>query len=965
MRPRVLTNLGGTLRTRFTEFGDPSDLAEAITTERSAVAAARLMHLDCLPALSNLGAALAAQYELDGKPADLDEAITLLREAVAAVPEQSRDRPGFLSNLGAALLSQFERTNELPHVDEAIAIGREAVKAAPSSSSSRPEYLSNLSGALRTRFDCVGQLDDLDAAVRAGREAVESTTPQHYNRRLYLSNLSAALGARFEQTGQSDDLDEAVAAARIAVTDSSPSEPDRPMLLLNLSGELRRRFDHTEGLPDLAEAISTARDAVDAAPPDHPDRPMLLANLAGALGTRFNHTEEPADLDMAIALEHEAVEATSPEHHHYAAYLSNYGASLGRRFEHTRRRADLDTAITMSEDAAAATPSEHPERARCLSNLGAMLQYRFTLTGKTADLDAAITAFRDATRVVPAPPGIRMLAGQRWGHAAADAQRFDSAADGFEAAVTLLPLLAWHGLPPDTRQHHLTTWSGLAADAAACAVRAGRHERAVELLDAGRSVLWTQTLNLRTDLSDLAEAAAAAGQPELVDRLGEVRRLLDAPLPDTVGPADEHWQRLYPARRHAVDDRIRLARELDSLLARVRALSGFEHFLLPQPFSQLGTAAADGPVVIVNTSRHGCHALVIEPTGVQVLDLRKLIHSQVIDQARRHRRAVASSVSPRSARDLKGSADSNDDTVLDVLGWLWDTVAEPVLSHLGHTRRPPADVAWPRLWWCPAGPMTMLPLHAAGRHRHQWTVGTAIDADTVPDRVVSSYAPTLTSLRRARTAVRPAGTPRLLAVGMPTTPDASDLPDVPRELDGIQHLITTRLQNPIRDRTDSEPPGPHSQPTIGRVLTELPNHAWLHLACHGSQHPTDPTASAFHLADGPLRISDLIDRADPGPRELAFLSACQTATGSTRIPDEALHLAAAIQLIGYRHVIATQWSIVDSTAPDIAHSVYEGLASGTPSADNAARALHNAVTTLRALHPAKPVAWAPYLHTGP
>ena len=742
---------------------------------------------------------LAAQYE----PAGLDEAITLLREAVAAVPEQSPDRPGFLSNLGAALLSQFERTNELAHLDEAIAIGRVAMDTAPSSSSSRPEYLSNLSGALRTRFDCVGRLDDLDAAVIAGREAVESTSPRHYNRRLYLSNLSAALGARFEQTGQSDDLDEAVAAGRIAVTDGSPSEPDRPLLLLNLSGALRRRFDHTEWLPDLAEAVSTARDAVDAVPPDHPDRPMLLANLAGALGTRFSHTEELADLDMAIALEHEAVEATSPEHHHYAAYLSNYGASLGRRFEHTGRRADLDAAITISENAAAASPPEHPGRARCLSNLGAMLQYRYTLTRESADLDAAINAFRDATRVVSAPPRIRMLAGQRWGHAAADAQRFDSAADGFDAAVTLMPLLAWHGLPPDTRQDHLTTWSGLAADAAACAVRAGRHERAVELLDAGRSVLWTQTLNLRTNLSDLAEAAAAAGEPELVDRLGEVRRLLDAPLPDTVAPADKHWQRLYVARRHAVDDRIHLAREFDSLLARVRALSGFEHFLLPEPFSQLGTAAADGPVVIVNTSRHGCHALVIEPTGMQVLDLPELIHSHVIDQTRRHRQAVASSASPRSPRDIKGSPHSNDDTVLDILRWLWDTVAQPVLSHLGHTGQPPADVAWPRLWWCPAGPMTMLPLHAAGRHRDQRKAGT--DAETVPDLVVSSYTPTLTSLLRARSAMRPAGTPRVLAVGMPTTPDAGDLPHVPRELDGIQDLITTRLQNPIRDRTNSAP----------------------------------------------------------------------------------------------------------------------------------------------------------------
>lgn len=103
-----------------------------------------------------------------------------------------------------------------------------------------------------------------------------------------------------------------------------------------------------------------------------------------------------------------------------------------------------------------------------------------------------------------------------------------------------------------------------------------------------------------------------------------------------------------------------------------------------------------------------------------------------------------------------------------------------------------------------------------------------------------------------------------------------------------------------------------------------------------------------------------------GPRELAFLSACQTATGSTQAPDEAIHLAAAIQLLGYRHVIATLWSIYDSPAPDIADTVYAALtATGRPDANYAAHALHHAVTALRAKYPTEPLAWAPYLHTGP
>jgi len=82
--------------------------------------------------------------------------------------------------------------------------------------------------------------------------------------------------------------------------------------------------------------------------------------------------------------------------------------------------------------------------------------------------------------------------------------------------------------------------------------------------------------------------------------------------------------------------------------------------------------------------------------------------------------------------------------------------------------------------------------------------------------------------------------------------------------------------------------------------------------------------------------------------------------------DEAIHLAAAMQLLGYRHVIATLWSIYDFSTPDIAADVYAALtATGTPDADRAAQALHHAVATARTKHPTEPLAWAPYLHIGP
>ncbi len=455
-------------------------------------------------------------------------------------------------------------------------------------------------------------------------------------------------------------------------------------------------------------------------------------------------------------------------------------------------------------------------------------------------------------------------------------------------------------------------------------------------------MLWGQLLNLRTDLTELAER-----EPALAARLDQIRTLLDTPLPATsaavAGP--DSIETLHAEQNRVAEERMRLAREFDDLVGRIRAVDGFEHFLEATSFTQLRAAASAGPVAIVNTSRHGCHALLVSDTDVQVVDLPGLTHQKVVTQAN-----ALVGILTRATGSNRPFLERERDrhTILDILAWLWDKIAEPVLTRLGYTGPPAPGEAWPRMWWCPTGRLALLPLHAAGHYpRHKAEVA---GTDTVPDRVISSYTSTLTALLRARATPASTEKPALLAVGMPTTPGAGALPAVPAELDRIhaRYPIATRLQD-----DDNEP-------TIARVLAELSRHAWVHLSCHGSQHFRDPMASAFWLTDGPLRIADLIQNA-AGPRELAFLSACETATGDLRTVDEAIHLAASMQLLGYRNVIATMWSIYDSLAPQIADTVYDALSSTS----DVAYALHQAVANLRAQHPTDPLAWAPYLHTGP
>ncbi len=960
-----LSNLGGALGALFERSGQQADLDDAITLGREAVATTPPDHPDHPTCLSNLGNALLNRFERTGQQADLDDAITLGREAVATTPPDHPYHPLHLATLGLALRTRFERSGQQADLDDAITLGREAVATTPLGHPARGKCLVNLGGALQRRFQRSGQQADLELAITTYRNAVDDTPPNHPERLMYLSNLGGALLTRFEFTSQQADLDDAITTCRNAVDDTPPNHPERPMYQANLALALRDRFKFTSQQTDLDQAISLGRDAVTGIPPDQPNRPIYLSNLALALLTRFGFTSQQADLDQAISLGRDAVDTTPPDHPNRPMYLSNLALAVRDRFERNGQPADLDDAVANCCDAVTATPPDHPNRPLYLSNLGDALRARFGRTGQQADLSQAITAFRDAVGVESGSPVVRMRAGLAWGRAAIDDGRVESAADGFASAVGLLPLLAWHGLPRATREQHLAEWRGLAADAAACAIRAGRPEWAVELLEAGRSVLWSQTLSLRTDLTDLGQQA-----PELALRLDQIRSQLDAPLPGTSAEAitaggDDSVEQLRAAQKRAVEDRMRLAREFDDILTQVRKLGGFEHFLAPTPFTQLRVAATGGPVVIVNTSRHGCHALLLTTTGVQVVNLPALTHDQVIGQAN----TLLGVLNRATQRDLPFRDREKDrHTVFDILGWLWDTVTGSVLTSLGYTSPPSPHEGCPRIWWCPTGPLTLLPLHAAGHHRRHQRPDTPATTDSVADRVISSYTPTLTALLRARTAPGPTGLPRLLAIGMPTTPDAADLPAVPAELDRVhaRYPIITRLQSPTHQLDPGPSPDPATQPTTTRVLAELPHHTWVHLSCHGSQHPTNPAESAFWLTDGPLRIIDLIQQHDHGPRELAFLSACQTATGGLRTLDEAIHLAAAMQLLGYRHVIATLWSIYDSPAPDVADTVYATLtATGTPNANHAATALHHAVLALRAKHPTEPLAWAPYLHAGP
>lgn len=891
----------------YERTGDVASLDAAEADADEALAAMPLGHVLRSSALYNTGMIAFRRYERTGNLAVLERAIGVLRQAVDAT-DHDYARPAHLSTLGMSLGRRFERKGAPGDLDDAIDYLREAVVTS-SSRNDRPVWLSNFAAYLCRRFERTGDEADIDEAVEAGREAV-SESGDHSGRARSHSNLGGSLLARHARFRRMADIDEAVENMRSAAHLAVPGQVGYPMHLMNLGLAFRERFGRTGELPDAEASVRYCREALKALPDGHPDVPFYLANLSACLDTLADHTEDRDAAAEALKAARAAVEA-----------------------------------IEIGDP-------DHPEYARYLRALGNALQTRYDLDADRADLTAAFDTWRQATRVATASPGQRLEIAQHWGRTAARAGMFAEATNGLSTAVGILPSVVWHGLDPVTRQRQAARWAGLAADAACCAVLDGQPELAVELLEQGRSMLWRQALGLRADHGDLARVA-----PELAERMEVARTVLNTPIPlDGLGAVDVGLPGhgvvgvggFKSSRQEAVDRLRGAARDYDAALAEIREMEGFEHYLETAPYPELAAASVDGAVVIVNISRYGCHAIIVaaESDRARVVDLPDLDLDSAEDRARHLSQLLDNR---RRGRDRPFPARERDRrALLDILGWLWDVIAAPVLDTLTDQRDPA------RIWWCPTGPLVSLPLHAAGQYPRLRTEHQG--AATMLARTVSSYIPTLSSLRRARGFLPPEHI-RQLTVAIPAVEDRAGFPPLPDVTTELKHL------------TQHFPPGPanhqlvESLATRDAVIAAMAAHDWIHLACHAGPLRSGGTGTdpGFVLSDGDLTITDLA--AQPGRRGgLAFLSACQTATGSEDHLDEALHLAAAMQFLGYSHVIATMWSIADSPAPLVTDLFYTAL---RQDGNHAASALRHAVIRLRdESDPSDPFVWAPYVHVG-
>lgn len=951
-RPGFLTNYGLLLRLRFERLGTIADLEKAVDTSRQAVNLMPPTDVDRPVALTNYSTALLDRFKQKAMPTDIQAAETAAREALEAAPADSLAETTTLSNLGIVLMTLAERTERSTVIDEAVETLRRASESTPDIPVDQGTIMSNLGAALLNRYLRNGFQADLDEAIEVARNAIQQTSPSDANYPRYLTNLAVALSLRYERSEAFQDLNEASDLYRDVAMRVDPRNPDYSSYLNNLSGAYRSLHQRFHRPNDLDQAIEYARRAASLASIGSHAHSIAVSNLSLLLRLRYLERGDAADLDESIDFARKG--AKDPiEIQGSASKRLNLSRSLGIRFDCHGRSADLSEAIEIGRGVVELSSENLPEYGNALLNLATQLFRRLTSADPSEaspadDLEHALALCRRATRLKTFPPQDRAKAARQWGRLASWKADWKDAAEAYAQAVELLPFVVPRSLARDDQEFQLAELAGLGSEAAACCLQAGQLQRAVELFEHGRGVLFSQALDTHTDLSQLT-----ARHPELAERFVCLRDELDRPLNDLASDWVAGFRADPATAAQARIDRYRVqVAEFDQLLEEIRAQEGFRRFLLPAPFAELRQAAVGGPVVLVNVSTIRSDALLLTAArGVQVLPLPALDPEVVRDQVARLLGALGWLGDPAADEAARAVAEAE---LLNQLGWLWDAVTGPVLEALSLVTKP-AEEVWPRLWWCPSGLLAFLPLHAAGHH------ATRLDPvpSTVLDRVVPGYTPTIRALTHARRpATLEATTSRagpLLVVAMAHTPGGHDLPGVAAESELLEGLYPGTLV--LAD----------SNATYDSVTTALPGYPWAHFACHGLSDLDHPSDSCLLLADHGIHRFTVVDvsRLRLEQAELVYLSACSTARTGARLADEAIHLAAAFQLAGYRHVIATLWPVDDQAARRIAGDIYLSL--GTDVSD-AAVALHAAIRGLRDDPDEdcadRPSIWAAHLYNG-
>ncbi|CAE6481228.1 unnamed protein product [Rhizoctonia solani] len=932
-------SLGVSYGDRHQRLGELEDLEKAIEYDTRALALTPDGHPDISWRHASLGVSYTDRYQRMGELSDLEKAIECDIRALSLTPDGHPDNLYHHANLGAAYGNRYQRLGELEDLEKAIECRTRALALTPDGHSDISHCHAGLGASYTHRYQRLGELEDLEKAIECHTRALLLTPDGHPDISHRHASLGISYSDRYQHLGELADLEKAIECHTRALSLTPDGHPDISRFHASLGISYTDRYRHLGELAELEKAIECHTHALALTPDGHPDISRRHANLGGSYTDRYQRLGEPADLEKAIECHTRALALTPDGHPDFSRRHASLSVSYTDRYHRTGKLADLEKAIECDTHALALTPESHPVFPTRHFYYALSLLDQYHQSGDLTCLTSSLHSFRIASQHLTGPPRDKFQYALQWANQASR-QSHLKPIEAYQTAIDLLPQFIWLGATAKQRYQDMSLAQNLAVNACYAAIQSSDYSLALEWLEHARCVVWNQSLVLRSPLDQLH-----LSHPDLATQLQSVANQLSSSSFETqpiqVASSDSI------TAEQAGQQRRRLAVEYNNLLTQIRVLPGFETFLKPVQANTLIHAVRDGPIVVINCHTDQCDALFILPGNDQVGHL--VLPNFTEEKAKQARSDLDLSLRHQHLRERGVRVLDNpvyEDRMESMISVLWSNIVKPVLDHLGYTNNVPKE-RLPHITWCLTGPLSFLPLHAAGDYSQPHS--------RVFDYAISSYIPTLSALL-APSPHSVTQNCRVLAVGQASTPNHSPLPGTTQELAHVKaHTLNKADYSQLTG----------SQATTSAVLDAMEKHDWVHLACHAHQNVNDPTKSGFHLHDGTLDLP-AINRRSFKNKGLAFLSACQTATGDEKLPDEAIHLASGMLMAGYPSVIATMWSVVDEDAPIVADKVYAQLMKdGKVGNGEAGRALHYAVGELREKVGEKAFGrWVPYIHIG-
>ncbi|KAF9042717.1 hypothetical protein BDZ89DRAFT_1059585 [Hymenopellis radicata] len=860
-------------------------------------------------------------------PARLHNLVTVLLQKQEALPVTLRD------------------------IDKVVDFARKALTLAthqrPIDLAGLASYHNTLGSALSFRYERYGQRSDLDEAYVSYRTAVNSGTPyEHPHMPLFLANLSSFLienGSKIDSLPEQvvkESIDACLEALRIF--DDNPDIPhgiSRSSILSTLHSIFRYKhliLPHDSPVDDLKTALAYIQEAIACCPPHSGTKASLVGNLGGCLATLvpFQQPEVAVEAIRAFEEAQDILDASESNAPHSltsrAQFLSSFSLSLVVQYRCAAPH-DLDIlrrAIRMKEEQGLVfiPPANKAEYVWEYASAQYFLKRQEKLATSGALQEDSLADILESLRDGSASSESSTLGRLRCIMLSLKILRESVSSNGnaprpklaalYDAYVALLPQIAWVGLSFRERLDTLATGLSeipslyddrlpvgqharpigtsrkkllisIVSDAIQHALVTGRYREALEFIDRGHALFWSEAERVRLS-SDAARRATEAATSDasqstlpspaiaLLTEFQEVamsfERASTAVAFDSMPDDDPslavtellyqpHYDPMeqesyqHRSREYVSIEQHRLMTRWEELLVEIRAQPLLANFMERRTADAIISRATQlgGPVVVLNASNYGCDAIVLGQSAIlrvplpdisvqQLESLSRVLEARLKDAGLGQREAASEEENYRPAAFVHLFEKPNKDLLQDALrkttAVLWDDVMKPIVDKLGLT---PSEHPG-RMWIFPSGHFSGLPIHCAGVH------ASGKHGECIQDYAIVSYLPSFSSIMEDPTP-EPQHV-KTLTVRQTRMPKQPPLPGTRREVDSIKGLLQAR-GHAVFELSENGA-------TIKAVLDASEECHWVHFACHGSQKSANPMDSALRLADGELTLWQLM-----------------------------------------------------------------------------------------------------------